>query len=139
MGYGPWAVDTEGLYLDYLKEYGLPEDYESILRTEAGGYVKRPFVGAHSAMLQFWLAYGLLGVPVWLYLIFLIYDYFRRGIGAVPELFGYFAFALPFMTWSICFSPLGGRMNWGFFVAMLLLNRIMSKERERFVPHRGLP
>lgn len=137
MGYGPWAIDTEGLYLEYLAEYGLPEDYDSILRAEAGGHVKFHLVGAHSAMLQFWLGYGLLGMPVWIYLIYLIYDYFKRRIGGVEEFFGYFSFTLPSTMWSICFSPFGGRMGWGFLVAMLLLNRVMSKERERFFIRRG--
>ncbi len=137
MGYGPWAIDEEGLYLDYLKAYGLAEDYDSILRTESGGHRKVHRVGAHSAMLQFWLAYGIFGVPVWIYILYLVYDYFKRRVGVVPEFFGYFAFVLPESLWSAAFSPFGGRMAWGFVLAMLLLNRVMSKEREWGGPEIG--
>lgn len=129
MGYGPWAFDEDFVCLDYIAKYGLPEDYadsyDSKMRALAAG--KKPLVGAHSACLQFWLMSGILGMPIWLYIAYLMYDYFRRRIGAVPQFFGYFACVLPGLAWSVFFSPFGGRLGWGFMFAMLLINREMSK------------
>ena len=131
MGYGPWAIDKDRLYLDYLAKYGVGEDYLEVMNALCSNSNRHIIVGAHSAMLQFWLAYGILGMPVWLYLFYLIYDYFTKRIGSVPEFFGYFALVLPSILWAIFFSPFGNRLEWSFLMAMLLVNREMSNSRER--------
>ena len=139
MGYGPWALDETGIYLNFFAKYGLAEDYEKMMQGMARSGMKTPWVGAHSAMLQFWLAYGILGMPVWIYIFYLMYDYLTKRIGSVPEFFGYFAVTLPGMLWAIFFSPFGGRIGWGFMLAMLLVNRAMEVDHKRmfFAMRRG--
>lgn len=132
MGYGPWAIDKERLYVDYVEKYGVGDDYLSVVNSLLANGGRYVIVGAHSAMLQFWLAYGILGMPVWIYVFYLIYDFFTKRIGAVPELYGYFAIVLPSVLWEIFFSPFGNRLHWGLVMAMLLLNRSIARDRKHY-------
>lgn len=128
VGYGPWPIDKDNLYGQFLQKYGNAEDYEDF--TEKYVYYSREgrefLIPAHSCLFGSWVDSGIFGGIFWMYVIYLIYDCIRRRISAVPEYFGFFAIALPGMMWGILFSPIGYRIFWGFQIAMLLVARAVS-------------
>ena len=78
-----------------------------------------------------WLWYGILGLPIWIYILYLIYDTVRNRLAAVPGLFGLFATMLPDCLWNMFFSPFAGRLNWAFILAMILLNRNLAERQKQ--------
>lgn len=128
IGYGPWAIDKEGIYEDFLHKYGSAEDYDRYMQSKAfaemtGGISRTALIGGHSHILQFWLNYGILGLPYWLYFIVLVIQFFRRYISFLPQFYGFFAIFATSFLWNVFFSPFGGRMESGLFITMLLLVR----------------
>lgn len=131
-GYGPWALDWNGLYAEYLRKYGDVVEYEKRVEYDArmlSGSDKVRLLPAHSAIFGWWLWYGVLALPIWFYILYLIYDVLRHRMSAIPEFFGYFACGIPNMLWGLFFSPFGQRLPWAFFVAMLLLARKVSHDQ----------
>ena len=134
VGYGPWALDTEGIYEDFLRKYGSPEDYDNYAREQA--YLSKVFqtrryglISGHSQILQFWLAYGILGLPYWLYAVYLVCQFFKRYLSFLPQFYGFFVvFSMSFL-WDVFFSPFSKRMEYGLFITVLLLIRASAMGR----------
>lgn len=123
VGYGPWAVDTDGIYRDFVARYGDWEDVEKFQRefwenVRSGRYGYMP---AHSHIVGFWVQYGILGVFIWVYVLWLIYKLFRRNLSVIPQWYGFFAFTVCSGLWSILFSPYGDRVGMPFFIVALLM------------------
>ena len=132
IGYGPWAIDTEGIYEEFLRKYGDPEDYDDYTKYQhylARAYYTRSYVliGGHSHILQFWLSYGILGLPYWLYVIYLIIQFFRRYLSVCPQFYGFFIVFSSSFLWDVFFNPFAARMGFGLFLTMLLLVRAMAR------------
>lgn len=132
VGYGPWAIDKDGVYEDFLRKYGNPEDYANYAKHQqylAKVYQARRYVliGGHSHILQFWLSYGILGLPYWLYVIYLIIQFFRRYLSVCPQFYGFFVLFSASFFWDVFFSPFAARMGFGLFITMLLLVRAMAR------------
>lgn len=134
-GYGPWAVDKDGITDDFLRRYGNAADYEQFVQEDVYyqklGMARQHLLSGHSAIIGWWLWYGILGLPVWVYVLRLMYDTVRFRIATVPEFFGFFATMLPTYLWGMFFSPFGGRMAWAFVVSMLLLNRMIDEQNKQ--------
>lgn len=145
LGYGPWALDTEGIYDEFMRKYGNAEDYEMMLKARADDArfgVSRGYhlIPGHSAIIGWWLWYGILGLFVWFYILYIMYDTIRHRIAAVPAFFGFFATMLPANIWGLVFSPFGSRMAWAFFVTMLLVNRMLDDQQKTGFQYRiGMP
>ena len=140
IGYGPWPVDQNGLYYEFLGKYGDVEDFELFDRIQqtqrkSGRFTWLP---SHSIIVEFWQWFGIFGLILWLYIMWHIYLYFRRYIACVPQWFGFLALYTPTAIWHILFSPFGGRMFWSFFVVVLLLNRAIAMGRLRLPPNMEL-
>ena len=128
IGYGPWAIDKDGTYEEFLRKYGDAEDYDNYVKRQvylATTYRVRSYalIGGHSHILQFWLAYGLLGLPYWLYVIYLIFQFWRRYVSFLPQFYGFLVvFSASFM-WDVFFSPFSARIGFSLFITTLLLIR----------------
>lgn len=135
VGRGPWALDRDGLYGEFLSKYGAPEDYEQYIKDmnmyASIGLERVGMLPAHSHVIGFWLANGILGLPYWLYVLYLMYNHFRRHLAAIPQYYGYFAIMIPSMMWNIFFSPYGARVGGALFVTALLLARAVDMGRVR--------
>lgn len=123
VGYGPWAVDTEGIYRDFVARYGDWEDAEKFQREflwnmQMGRYGLLP---AHSHIVGFWVHYGILGGVFWIYVLWLIYKLLRRNLVAIPQWYGFFAFTACSALWDIFFSPYSQRVGMPFFIVALLI------------------
>jgi len=123
-GYGPWPIDQENVYENYLYKYGDEEairwhnDYLEFQRRAGVNFVR--LIPAHSFIVGHWVYYGLLGLPFWIYVLYKMVQVFKF-LWAVPAWFGYFAANLGSYLWAIFFSPLSGRVDVCLFLTMLLL------------------
>ena len=77
IGYGPWAIDWNGLGGDFLRKYGSVEDYESYLKFQMSPSSRLLVIPSHSCIVGFWTWYGIFGLLLWLYLLRL---YWKRAL-----------------------------------------------------------
>lgn len=119
IGHGPWPLDTEGYRAYFLAKYGTAEDFKNLI--EYGQFYSEKTIPAHSHIVGYWLEYGILGLPFWLYVFWVLFRYLRRDIEVMPELFGWLALTIPGMVWSILFNPYGGRVHIPIVVVALIL------------------
>ena len=123
-GFGPWPVDRRGYTTDFLAKYGDSEAYENLLEhrknLNALGITEFLLPG-HSHLMTHWLCYGILGLPYWIYILYLMFKVMRKHLSAIPQWCGYFVMAIPGSIWNVFFSPLSGRVETSFFIVCLLL------------------
>lgn len=125
-GYGPWPMDKDGIYEDWINKYGNYEDAERFYQYQE--YYKRNFgnsrvslIPAHSVIISFWLSYGIMGLLLWIYILYRIWNYLRNDIDSIPHYIGWLAAGIPGMLWTIFFSPFAMRLGYGMFISMMLL------------------
>lgn len=115
LGHGPKAEDTEGYMERFLRKYGSKEDFENYMRDLAAVIrlhrVVYRVIPTHSHVGSFWVYYGIAGLLYWLYVLWLIWKYFRCYAHAIPQYFGYLALSFSGMLWSIFFNPYGFRFG----------------------------
>lgn len=131
-GFGPWARDEKEYYREFLFKYGASEDYDRfVLEYEAhrarGGLAG--LMPSHSHIVGFWINYGMLGLPFWLYIFYGMIRHFRHNIAAIPQWYGYFAYYLPLNLWHIFFSPYGNRIEDCVFVTCLMLADAVRRQK----------
>lgn len=125
MGWGMHPEDTVGSYERFLASYGDEKDMadyfsnkEKVMRS--GGRMKIPL---HSLLIGGWVTYGIFGLIYYLWVLYLLIDHYRRFAAAIPQWFGYFAFAVPSYMWHVFFSPEGSRWGFGLLMACLFFAR----------------
>ena len=131
LGFGPWALDTNGYVEDFLVKYGAQEDYADYLRFQLnaakdGRMVRARWIPTHSHIVGYWVWYGVVGLFFWLYVFWLFWTLFRRYISAIPQLFGYFALGVPVACWNIFFSPVAHRCETALIVVLALFARAVQ-------------
>lgn len=113
LGFGPKAEDTEGYMERFLRDYGSQEDIDNYMRDVAATIRLHRMVyrviPTHSHVGAFWVYYGIAGLLYWVYVLCLIWKYFRCYAHAIPQYFGYLALSFSGMLWSIFFNPYGFR------------------------------
>lgn len=137
VGFGPRGEDTEGYVERYLQKYGAPEDYVSYVNYNyrvamENGYVYKS-IPAHSYIGMFWVYYGIFGLVIWIYVLWIFYLYLRKYAAAIPQWFGYVAWNMPLMVWDIFFSPYGGRVSGPSIVVCVLFAKAVT-ERKMCLP-----
>lgn len=126
VGYGPWPLDTQGFRAYFLTKYGTED--EMINAIELADKFANRTIPAHSHIIGYWLEYGILGLPFWPYVLFLLYRHLRRDVDAVPEMFGWFALGIPGLLWNIFFSPYASRIGTPIIIsALILVNKIKKQ------------
>lgn len=120
-GCGPWPLDKKGYYQDFLVKYGNAEDIDRYFkyiewRNQFGEAYS--LIPTHSGIVCGWIYNGILGLPYYIYLFWLMFTVLRKHLDAVPQWFGYFAFIIPGELWNIFFSPPGNDIS--PLMAMLL-------------------
>jgi len=127
VGYGPWPIDKEGVYDDFILKYGTNEDFEAreknAIAMRAQGFNIVDFVPSHSHIIGYWTWYGISGFLFWLYVLCQIVRYFRKDLATVPQWFGLLGLATPGMLWSIFFSPVGDLIPETMFIVALMMTR----------------
>ena len=133
VGYGPWAIDRDGLSGEFLREYGDVEDYENYLRFQqaAASQIgrKQAVIPSHSCVVGFWTWYGIFGLCLWLYILRVYWKTFTTYFVCYPPWFGCIATILPLAVWDAFFSPYGNRVMMGLFFAMCLYLKAVYEKR----------
>ncbi len=125
VGFGPWAVDNGDYINDYLAKYGAEEDYRSMMEYKKYNQGKLSLIPAHSCIIGFWLWYGIFGLILWIYLIYILIRFLRQDCYAVPQWYAWLACAVPATLAAIFFSPFGDRFtNPMFYVAILMARAV---------------
>lgn len=136
-GFGPWPIDRRGYVVEFMSKYGDAESYEKLLEHRRGLAAKGIYdflLPGHSHVITHWLCYGVLGLPYWLYVIYLMAKVARSHLSAIPQWFGYLGMLLPSMLWNVFFSPFSGRIYTSFYIACLLLVIAVGEKRIRLPP-----
>ena len=118
-GHGPWPLDKDGYRAYFLTKYGTEDDIRNVLEYSDKYAFKT--IPAHSHLVGFWLEYGILALPFWLYVIWLMFRYFRKDLDANPALFGWLVFAIPSAIMNILFSPYANRVGIPILIIALIL------------------
>ena len=149
VGFGPWAVDWNGYEEEFRQKYGL-YDYEEAAKTQA--YLRQlgmnpniRFIPAHSHIVGSWLWYGIFGLIMWCYFLYLIFRFFKEAPDVLPQWWPLLVIAMPSRLWHIFFSPFSHRSLTGAIICALLLaigigrrkirmDRAAQEERSRYLP-----
>ena len=125
LGWGAKPLDTKGYWYDFLSEYGNLTDLENYVRQRKVQPV--PYLPEHSHLVIYWLHCGIVGLMFYLYVLYLIFIFFRRNIDAIPQLFGYFVLMIPGLLWDIFFTPLTNRVGTGMLIAAMLVAKAIHE------------
>ena len=138
MGFGPWAIDWNGLADEFRVKYGFYDYTEEAKRAAylqsigLGDAVK--FIPAHSHIIGGWLWYGIFGLILWSYVVYLIFKFFGTAADAIPQWWYLLAVGLPSLLWHIFFSPFSARVAMGATVCALLYALGVAKGRIKLDP-----
>ena len=125
IGWGPWARDTGGYLEEFLVRFGTDEDFKQVAKmsqTEEVGLIQ-----CHAYITNFWVWYGICGLILWLYAMFVAIRYLRQDCYAVPQWFMWLAAGVPSLFWDIFFNPFAARVGCMMFVVALLMTRAVRK------------
>lgn len=111
-GYGSYARNTDGALDDYYISNGI-----SYNRVE----LHDNMLPGHSYLMGSWLFAGILGALFWIYIIFLIGKFFRGALLYDKELIGINVLLTFAVLWNILFSPFANRLNFLFYIIMIIL------------------
>lgn len=130
IGFGPWAHDYYGYEIEYFQKYGTEEDIKYYIEQSKEGRIG--LIPAHSFLIGFWVWYGILGLICMLYMGRLYITTLCKRLQAIPELYGYFAFALPSVLWAWLFSPFGRRTGATLLMVLCLFARAVMQGKFRY-------
>ena len=134
VGYGPWAVDHYGYMQHFLSKYGTADDYEMYLNSAEYLFHKVAYIPAHSHIVGAWISNGIFGLIFWVYVLYKLFEFLKKNLGAVPQWYGLLAAGTPPLLWDIFFSPYTSRMYFPFFFTMLLFANAIAKGRIQMPP-----
>ena len=132
VGFGPLQEDKNGYVERYLNNYAAPEDYEKYIKwaseTAARGESFRK-IPAHSYITCFWINNGILGLILWIYVLFLFYKYFKNYAHGIPQWYGYICIGISSRLWDVFFSPYGGRVAVPTLICAILFCRAVAERK----------
>jgi len=131
LGYGSWAKDKQGFFLEAIHILGL--DRWGYTNPEYGLTGRIP---SHSYLLEAWTEHGLLAIGFWLFSLLLIIRVFSDGLSRAGELLPVLSIQFLVLLWNIFFSPTGSRVATGAVLALLLLCTDDEPLRKVFVGRR---
>jgi hypothetical protein len=88
----------------------------------------------HSVLTQFWGHAGIVGLLFCLYFLFLVYQFFRKYLGCIPQWLAYFSIAIPPAIFTLFFNPYSDRLGFPLLLTCLLLARAVGRGR-MFLPY----
>lgn len=121
MGYGSYAKENNRQLEDYYKSNGLI--YNSLKRHDK-------MLPGHSYLMGGWVYAGVLGLLFWIYVLIIIIRYLREGILYDYKLQGINIFLTFVLLWNIFFSPFSDRLNFLFYIIMVV---VMLNSKKNYV------
>ena len=122
--------DRKGYVGEFMNKYGTNEDLQYYVRYTAHlrSQGEEEQIPNHSSLMQFWGNSGIIGLIFWLWVLYLIFLYYKKYAWAVPQWFGVLAFTSPAMVFTIFFNPYQRTML-PPILACLLIARAIGKGR----------
>jgi hypothetical protein len=117
IGHGSWATDDRyvEMYEDLEAQNGVAQSLEYLEET-AGGLIP-----SHSHLMGAWVWAGILGAPIWVYILWMIILSIIRLSNQEIALAPIYAYTLIGFLWSILFSPLGSTQRMPDAFAIVLV------------------
>lgn len=78
-------------------------------------------VASHSAMLDWWIFFGILALPFWLYVIKQCYIFLTKYLFTYRPLTAYLLLTVVGLLWSIFFSPFGYRLSYAISLTLMAI------------------
>ena len=116
VGYGSYAKDKHELAYQKAKELGIKSDSEYIQNK-----IRNKFIPGHSYILGAWVYNGILGLPFWIFSLYLIFKFFQKGLYSDPNISPLMIIWSMLMFWNILFSPFANRPIIAMFLSAILL------------------
>lgn len=111
-GYGSYAMDKD----NYQERYYIRHGYY----VHADDIDEDQLLPGHSYFLGAWVYSGILSVPFWLYVLYLVAMCLKRdAMLRQPRLMGLIVMLIMSYVWKILFSPFADRILFASFVVML--------------------
>ena len=133
IGHGPKAEDKNGYVERYLSRYGTDDDLKNYIgemelaaKRGQGGF---RFIPMHSYIVSFWVQYGIFGLILWLYVLYLAFMYFRKYAPMIPQWYGYLCLGICNLMWDVLFSPFSSRLGVPFMVCCILFAKALYERR----------
>lgn len=131
LGYGVIPIDDNGYVEKYFAEHATIEDYENLLRFGSYNDIDGVrLIPSHSHIIGFWISNGIFGLILWVYILKILFDYYRYTIDSLPQVFPFVCFMTPSIVWSIFFNPYTGR----FGIPLLVTCILSAKAAWRSIP-----
>ncbi len=142
VGWGPWALDTEGYYGEFLSKYGAQEDFDAynanLSRALRYGHViNARLIPVHSVLTEFWCWYGIAGLIFVIYALFVLIRFIKDDIAAIPQWYYWLACGMVARMWDIFFSPFADRFGFSLVIVACLMARSVRQKKIR-LPHNML-
>lgn len=120
LGHGSWAYDTNGYYRRVFEFF---EDYDKLEQFDQNYYRRgaMPYITAHSHIWHGWVWHGFLGGAFWLVTLYLIIQFFRKGLQLHRSLIAYNALLMTSGLWHLLFSPFHDRIHWAIRFTIIVL------------------
>lgn len=133
LGFGPFGEDRDGYVERYLNKYATDEDYRKFIKVTYERVLKRGdfyrVIPTHSHIAMFWVYYGLPGLFVWLYVLWMMFRYYRKDAHVVPHWYGFMAVTSGSVLWDIFFSPFAGRILIPTMICCMLFARAIQNRK----------
>jgi hypothetical protein len=109
---------------EFRDSWGIVDKSDYVEHFDAAGrYINHDKFFGHSCIVGAWTANGIFGLIFWLYVLWLMFNFFKSDVFILGDLGPFVIFAIIGMIWAILFSPFGGfRAKVMFIVAFLTLS-----------------
>lgn len=129
MGFGTLNLDKGGYVGKYVERFGADRDlllyiYVQKKVLERGSTMALP---QHSHIVGSWCACGILGLIFYVWYLWLVYQFMRRYMSAVPQWFGFFSLYIPSTIFNIFFSPMVNRWPIALLAVCMLYAKAIAK------------
>lgn len=108
--------------------YEIRKEYAQII----GGTIRSDkSLTGHSAILDWWVIYGIFTFPFWIYILKLLLESLKTMFaGFNNPLLALVLYSSLTMFWNILFSPFGGRIGYGMGIMLILYNLSFSQQKK---------
>ena len=116
-----------------MAEYGTEEDLrgyiDGLAYAARHGFVTYRFIPMNSYIISFWVQYGIVVLCFWIYVMLLVFLYFKRYACAIPQWYGYLCVSTSAFMWDVFFSPFSDRLGVPFMICCILFVKAVYEQR----------
>jgi ABC-type multidrug transport system fused ATPase/permease subunit len=115
LGFMGATNDSRQIMTEYSRLSGDPVDVDSNR------------IYGHSSILSWWIFFGVLAVPFWIFVLKQCFIYFNKNIYAEPKLAAYILVCVLSLLWDIFFSPFANRIGYATILVLMFILKEKNK------------